>query len=494
MTERHSSWTLPGFASQDAVREFAAVAAAFVLVFVFLSPANQWSYFPVHHDDFSNLTASTWGDALRRFSGPPVRPVSHVVIGIVSAAGLTAYVTALHLLTLAYTWLALRCTVRIFAGDRVPLPVLLAAAVISFSVEHTIEWLKYTGLLTNQLAGVFGLACVAVMLGRQQREIGGRLRAGLWALAAASFWSKEDFVVPVLLTAAYLAYLSWRTQPGLLRDRLFLLAGLVTLAALLALYNRSLNSSFTQSTAGTYAANFQIWSVLKTAAAYLTSSPSRLIVLALQFAAFSWNYFAGTPVAWSRFFFWQALIAALLFPYACLPHHMADYYAPNWFTFQAAGALLLAWRLKPNALTAVVLAALAAAPHFPSYKPRNAMADWYAKRGAVNRNIVAFLVAQREALRPYPRVAVEGAPPQGPWFGTDGGFLAKRYGLQQQWLILLPDTGEYYSRVVALLGPGGVEREGQIRHLLAGRDPVPPGVPRIRINPDGTGTVELPPR
>lgn len=239
MTERHSPWSLPGFASPDAVREFAAVAAAFVLVFAVLSPAKQWSYFPVRPDDLSNLTASTWGDALR-LSRPPVRPVSHLLIGMSSAAGV--------------------------------------------------------------------------------------------------------------------------------------------------------------------------------------------------------------------------------------------------------------WRLKPTALTAVALAALAAAPLFPSYKPRNAMADWYAKRGAVNRNIVTFLVAQREALRPYPRLAVEGAPPQGPWFGTDGGFLAKRYGLPQQWLIVLPDTGEYYSRVVALLGPGGVEREGQIRHLLAGRDPVPPEVPRVRLNPDGTGTVELPPR
>lgn len=493
MTERlSSSW--PGFVSRDAARELAAVAAAFVLVFVFLSPANQWTHFPVHHDDFSNLTASSWGDALRRLSQPPVRPVSHLVIGILSAAGVTIYWAALHVLTLVYTWLALRCTVRVFAGDRIPLAVLLTAAVMSFSVEHSIEWLKYTGLLTNQLAGVFGLACTAVMLGRQQREIGGRLRAGLWALAAASFWSKEDFVVPVLLTAAYLAFLAWRTQPELRRDRLLLMVGLVVLAALLALYNRSLNSSFTQSTTGTYAANFQPASILSTAAAYFSSSPSRLIVLALQGAAFTWNYFAGTPVAWSRFVLWQALIAALLLPYACLPHHTADYYAPNWFAFQASGALVLAWRLKPTALTAAALAGLAAAPHFPSYAPRNAMADWYAKRGAVNRNIVAFLVAQREALRPYSRIAVEGAPPQGPWFGTDGGFLAKRYGLQQQWLIVMPDTGEYYSRVVALLGPNGVEREGQIRHLLAGRDPVPPGVPRIRINPDGTCAVELPPR
>lgn len=470
------------------------MSVAFLLVFVILSPSNQWSFFPVHHDDFSNLTAVSWADVLRRFSRPQVRPVSHLIIGILSAAGVTVYAAALHLLTVIYTWLALRCTARIFAGFRIPLAVLVAAAVISLSVEHTIEWLKYTGLLTNQLAGVFGLAAVAVMLGRWQREIGGRLRAGLWALAAASFWSKEDFVVPVLLTAAYLAYLAWRGQPALLRDRLLTLAGLVALAVLLALYNRSLNSSFTQATAGTYAANFQPWSLLRTAAAYLTSSPSRLIVLALQLAALSWNYFAGTPVAWSRFVFWQALIAALLLPYACLPHHTANYYAPNWFAFQAGGALLLAWRLKPTALTAGLLAGLAAAPHFPAYAPRNAMADWYAKRGAVNRNIVAFLVAQRETLRPYARIAVEGAPPQGPWFGTDGGFLARRHGLQQQWLIVLPDTGEYYSRVVALLGPGGVEREGQIRHLLTGRDPIPPGVPRIRLNPDGTGTVELPPR
>lgn len=470
------------------------MAVAFVLVFLILSPSNQWNFFPVHHDDFTNLTVTSWADAFRRLASSPLRPVSQFAIGVLSMAGMTAFSVALHFLTLVYTWLALRCTLRILTAGRIPLAIVLAAALMSFSIEHTIEWLKYTGLVTNQLAGVLGLTCVALLLGREQRALGGKLRAGLWVLAAASFWSKEDFVVPVLLTAAYLAFLAWRTQRPLLRDRLLLLLGLVCVALLVALYNRLLDSTFLHASTGTYASDFRPASILRTAWAYLTSSPSRYFVLGLQAAAISWNYVAGRPWPWHRVVFWQLLIASLLLPYACLPRHTADYYGSNWFAVQAAGAVVLLWQLKPRFATASFAAAFTAVLVVLSYAPRYHMAAWYANRGNVNRNIVRFLAAQREALAPYPRLLVEGAPPQGPWFGADGGFLANRYGLRHEWLILVQEGSDYQARNATLRDALGVRREGQIRHLLAGRDPVPPGVPRIRINPDGTGTVELPPR
>jgi hypothetical protein len=474
--------------------DLAAVIAAYVLIVFALCPGNALIGFPVHRDDFSLLSydTSSLGTYWARGHGFPPRPISALGWTALSMAGLPAYYISLQALTILYAFLSLAVLRKLLAARRMPIWMGFLVAAAALSVECAVEYSKYTGLITSLLSGVFAVGAMSLMASQRGRPQDGSLlrapaMAAIWTLCALSFWSKEDFVLPAILLAVYLAV---EANAGTDRLRWFTLAGgTILLGALLAVYNRAGHSAFTQSGAGPYQADFNPLSVYRTAVAYLFMSPVAGIATALQVSMLIWNLIAPTPVRWIRLGLVQVLILLLVLPYCVLPNHTAFYYVFNWTVWQIGAALIMLWSLSGRAAVRWAVALIAALCVAVGEPGRLNIADFYRNAAQVNRNVVASLRNNAEALRPYRDVAIEGAPFLGP-FASDGHFLNMRYGLDHDWIVRVPRDSDYFRTTLQLNGTAMIQ--GRVRTVAMEDGPRPPGIPVLKLSPDGTGVLELP--
>ena len=270
--------------------------------------------------------------------------------------------------------------------------------------------------------------------------------------------------------------------------RWFVLAGgMILFGVLLAIYNRSGQSPFTEGNAGTYKRDFSPLSIYHTYAAYLFMSPVASMATALQASMLIWNLIVPAPVRWSRLVFVQVLILLFALPYCVLPQHTALYYVFNWTVWQIGGPLRCLWGASGRVAVRWAVALIAVVCVAVGQPGRRSISEWYAKEGLVNRNIVAALRNNADALRPYRAVAIEGAPFLSP-FESDGRFLSMRYGLDHDWILSRIRDSETY-RTAQLLG---VQILGRVRTVATEEVPRPVGVPILRLSPDGTGMLDLP--
>jgi hypothetical protein len=460
--------------------ELGAVVAAYLFVVFVLCPGTPFISFPVHHDDFSNLShiGYIWY---------PWRPVSYGVLIMLSRLGIPVYYSALHVLIVVYAFLSIAVLRRLLDVPSVPALVLLPVAAAALSFENTVEYSKYTGLITNLLSGVFAMIAMTAMV--SQRKPAQRLGFGrislVWISAALSFWSKEDFLAPTILLAAYLL---WRSHAGR-RGWYILLSGLVVEAALLLLYNHHMQSVFTQSSSGSYRPDFSPVSILKTAYTYILLTPGTKAAFLLAACALVWNRIASNRIPWIRLLAFLAIIASMALPYLALPNHVFSYYAFNWAVWEAGGGLLVLWRLWPGMRSGAAIAILAAACLFVTQSGRTALSEWYSEAARLNRNISRSLAAHRSRLDPYPAVAVEGAPMYGPWFGATGDFLKNRLRMDHVWLVRVPKDSAYWRASWALLGS---DIQGDVKTVAMETEPVSTDMPLVKLSKDGMATVDYP--
>jgi len=473
--------------------QFAVSAAAYILVFFVLCPGTRFIATPVNHDDFSNL-------AHTKYMWYAWRPVSYAVLLTLSQCGISVYYSSLHILIFIYALLSLCVLRRLLDVSNLPALVLLPVAAAMLGYEYTVEYSKYTGLITNLLSGVFAVSAMALMATgtdapprNSTRSPGFTTITLVWIFSALSFWSKEDFLPAVLLMAAYL---TWRAHAdgspesrSSIRGWWVMLAGLAVEAALLFLYNRHVHSVFTETTSGTYKPDFAPLSVLKTAFTYILMTPGSKMVFVLAVSPLVWNGFASSPIPWSRLLAFLALCAAIALPYLCLPSHVFAYYALNWTVWEAGGGLLALWNLWPCIRGGTAIAILSTAFLFVTQPGRAVIGAWYSERVEMNRHILKSLAAFRTGLESYPAVAVEGAPLYGPWFGNSGEFLKNRLQLDHVWLVRVPKDGPYWRASWALLGTDII---GDIKTVAMETEPVSPDIPLVKLSADGTATVDYP--
>ncbi len=370
------------------------------------------------------------------------------------------------------------------------LAFLVGAAALSF--ECVVEYSKYTGLITNLLSGVFAVGAMSLMGAAYKRSRDGTLlrepaMAAIWVLCALSFWSKEDFILPTILVATYLAWES-RVETSARGRWAALAGGIILLAALLGAYNRLGQSAFTQAHAGPYKADFSPLSVLHMGVNYLFMSPVASVAAILQASMLIWNVLAATPARWTRVLLVQALIVLFALPYCFLSRHVALYYDFNWTVWQIASALILLWNLSNRPAVGWAVAAIAVGCVAIGQPGRHNIAEWYRNAGLVNRNVVGALRSNAQVLRPYGTVVIEGAPFLGP-FASSGRFLSTRYGLDHDWIVRVPKNSEYMRTTLQLLG---TNVQGRVRTVAIEEEPRPVGVPVLRLAPDGTGVLDLP--
>ncbi|MFN7919858.1 MAG: hypothetical protein U0Q16_07155 [Bryobacteraceae bacterium] len=447
----------------------AAVLAAYAVIAFLLVPANTLTGFPVHHDDFRNLS---W---IHPTLPEPARPVSGFLLTLLSSFGIPTYYIALHALVVAYAALVIAALARLFHLRPAPPALAFAAALALLSVETMVEFSKYTGLITGLLSGVTGAAAVALLLSRPSRPA---TLAGAIALTALSGFSKEDFLLPILITATLLA---WEQRD---RRSIALLGAIGLLTAAVFAYNRSVSAVYTSGASQFYRQDFRLSSIAMVAEQYLLTSRGAAIAALLQLATLTWNVIAARPIPWPRMLAFHAIATSIALPYLCLPGHTAPYYVFHWAPWQLAGGILVLWKLRPGIPAAAAIAALVLCSIALTQSTRRSIVEWYRTNQTVNRNIVRTLEANRALIAPHPTAAVEGAPPLSPWFATSGEFLVNRFGFPNRWLIRTPLDGSFAREFQARAGS-----------LTMGRNTVvpldselPPGVPVVKLAPGGNGT------
>ena len=468
----------------------AAAAVAHVVIFYVLTGGALPSGFPVHHDDFRNLsyTRPVWVWTL-------VRPLSDFLLTCLSTLGVGTFYVALHLLLVLYQALVLTAVFLLLRLPRTSFLLFLGAAIPAQAFESTAEVFLYTGLVTNLLSGVLGTAAICLLIAGIRSDAGrsGKLAAGV-GLFTAALLAKEDFVLPVLLVFGWEAFASWRASRRL--DRRVWLAGgaLFLIPAAHVLGSRFLfQDAFLFATHPAYRPVFRLRSLATTLVTYLFTwrGSIAICVLGLAVTVF-WVSLRREGVL--RAAVTTLVPFAIMAPYVALPLHIAHYYSFFWLCWISGLALGLdglrigthgpAWS---RAAVAGLLLASAAILWLTDHH-RHQLIAWYSSLADVNRNIVATLARSRDALSGRTVVAVTGVPDFNPWFYTDAGFLRNRLGLSCRWEIFVPEESNYYR--LEVLDPNRPIRSRVVTRRLP-ELAVRPDLPVLRLLKDGSGEIDL---
>lgn len=288
-----------------------------------LLPDNVVVSYPVHHDDYANLSAS-----FEEFRILSPRPVSALVIAFVAQLGTERAYLVLNLLVVASVFLSLKF-VELFVRNGRPLPPLgfVAGGTLALGFAAIVDWTKYFGLLTNLASALPGLGALytIAMLDNDESRVRTLVPLVL-LLAALSFFAKEDFALPILIATASLAVLH-RTR----RWAAMTLAVAILFAAAL-LFNRIVGSVFvsgTRSPSDPYFIDLSPWSLASSLGRMLLASSHARMVAAVTLAA------VVVAIAVNRHdrplsFKLAALVLislSMLAPNSIFPNHAFAYYA-----------------------------------------------------------------------------------------------------------------------------------------------------------------------
>ena len=447
--------------------------------------------FPVHHDDFRNLSYTSLGE----LPSLSVRPVSTLVLDLLSVAGPPVYYGTLQILVALYVVLVVSLIRALFpsAGRSAPLAA-GAAVVAALLFENTPEYALYSGLVTNLVSAVTGVGAM-LAFEAEPRSRGGRLAAsaGAVALFAASLLAKEDFALAVTLWFALRALERWFAgdRHRRTRDAALLLTLLLVCAAFLGWSLSGATRTFLRGSGETYRSVFSPASLLQTTFRYLLCTPGAQIATGVQLAVLLLVGLSGDRRATARVAGIVSVTLALVVPYAALPNHFAPYYAFNWTVWQAATLVALAPLLdstgqRTHSLLVSVVALALGGWMVVTHPARVSLIRWYGEEAGRNRAIQGSLDRLRDALRPWPVVGVTGVMPLNPWFGNDGAYLRTRLGLTNRWVVFA--SPDYVQRALTL--PGAPRRSSievrDVAEMSRARIPV------IGLTPEGVGTMGVP--
>jgi len=466
------------------VTRFLALLALHLLVSFALLPDNVAAWHPFHHDDYDNLSAGVRDVALAR-----PRPVSTLAIAAVADLGLPLAYAAQNLLLVVCVALSLRF-VELFVRDGRPLPWTgwVPAAAIAFAFPSAVDYTRYFGLLTNLASAAFGLGAMVAAAAMARRRAPARAGSlAFLALCALSFLSKEDFLLPILLTCAGAAA-SGAARRWLALGAIVVLMFLATLAM-----GRAMGSVFVTGTPGPadpYYISFAPGSLWDAFAAMMLrpAYPRTLLLAALGAVALAVLALRRDATTATRVVLLPAIALSLLAPYAIFPNHTSLYYAFLPATLLAA-ALAAAFhapaadapartRAAGALLLGVAIAAVAG-----SYDARRDLARHYARHASYNRAIADFLAERRDALAGN-AVAVHGLAGPSPWSNSTGAYLERFLGRRVDWHVFVPREDLFYRFGTK---PGGTVHVHPAARAceIAGA----PGIAHVVVGADGRARV-----
>jgi len=412
------------------LRYVVALALAYGVLDFLLIPSNRIVLFPLHQDDYSHLSSSL--SFLRPW---PSRPVSTVAIALLSDAGPRCYYIALNVLILLYPALVLLFLSHLF---RRPLSLFSASLVgaLVYAFPNSLDFAKYTGLLTNYSSAVFGVLAMLLFIESNRAgrpRLASALGVGFFAL---SIFSKEDYGLPALLLVVYLLTFERAEK----RSHAVLLGALLLLCTGLAVYNVGSGNPYTAGASEPYKIGLSPGSVVTTLCRYLFMS-RYLAAATLAFGAALLAALRWLPLWRVRAILVGAVVAALVAPYSVLPHHVMPYYPFGWLVWQVGLLAIVASELvrtlggRAERIALLMASALALAAVATTRTERWRIVSWYQQMAERNRHMVQTLVENRDVIRRERRVGIVGVEGLSPWSLSNGNYLRRRLDLWNEWVV-----------------------------------------------------------
>ncbi|MEP6632795.1 MAG: hypothetical protein ABJA62_01155 [Luteimonas sp.] len=432
------------------------VLAAMYVVFEFVLP--HVLPHPIHPDDYSNVSGG-FADMAWRWK----RPVSMNLIFAVAQFGPTAAYAVLSALAVLDAALALLFLGRMFAVRTGLLTTVVFGAIV-FSHVSAFQHATYLGLLTNLISHLFGFAALFALLrgwraGHVPMLV---LAAGAYLLSA---FAKEDFLLPPLLLIAFLAF-SERNRTdapasrSVRRSRWISCLAFAAICAGSLLWNAHVRSPFV---AG-------LFSPTTSSAAYAVELSPRSLVGAYWTLQGAYAPFASLAAlvacAWlwisvprlrPHVLWYLATVAALILPYAVIPHNMPIFRTYAWLPW-LGGIVAIALQVSMQrfadsttaprarfgiAVLSVVVATLLVWSHQAA---RKGVVNDYVRAAELNRRTVRTLVAQRAAVLREPAVGIVGLQDSSPWCANDAFYVNGKLGFRNKWIIFVPRETACYTQ------------------------------------------------
>lgn len=424
----------------------AILLAGYVLMMFILTPNNSVIGFPIHHDDYDNLSRTN----RPRLTGP--RPVSYFAYYLVNHFGRSATYLCLHLFTMLYPFLVL-VFLTIFCRLDVSFFRTAAFALLCFSSSSVVESGKYTGMMTSQVSMLFGVgALIAFHLSHTRKE-------WVWLFVGAtsfalSVFAKEDFILPVLCIAVY-----HLASPRISKGRALVeIASVIGVCALLyihtSLFKDNVYVKGDSDPSAPYFVNLEFWSVARVFRHYVgVTLPNWPVRIAFLIAGMAWLLKGW----WREYLALAAVAVGLIAPYTVLPNHIFNFYSTNWvcwwvgliaFTpipFRLPRLQRATYRILAGAMALVVFSVT-----WDTQTTRVSVSQWYETMIRKNQRMVKSLLRHQRELGTVPSVGIVGVTDLSPWLKHQGEFLCQ-LGLTNQWIVFVPPDLPWYKM---LLEPG----------------------------------------
>jgi hypothetical protein len=413
-----------------------------IINFIMVSGGNNIISFPVHHDDYTNLTLHQI-----KFSSRMVRPVTTIIIAIFASLG-SSYYIILNMMTILYPVLVIYFLYKFFD---MPISVFLVViyGIFIFSFPPVIEYTKYTGMMANLLSSSFGLLSMILLLKshKEERAIFSVLGVIFFIL---SIFSKEDFILPCLLIMIYFIVTSHGKNRAKLRQAISVFSVLILCSVALYINNKYIaKSPFTSSNTDAYAASFSISSILSTIIRY-SKIDWNILPLVASISVIS-LLLVKNPIKIKICFAALALISIIL-PYTVLPNHVYDFYTFNWFPFGVGVMLIYVNYLLNNSANVIfsysVIATLLCLSLIIILKTkvmRETKLNWYKTESAINKKFIDFILLNKKIISDHEYVGIIGTNMFSPWSNTDGRYLINNLKFINKWIVFVNKSDIFYQ-------------------------------------------------
>lgn len=422
----------------------------FVLSFVFymMTYLSVGSVFPnaipVHHDDYSNYARTL---AISDLS--LIRPLSTLIIQILSDIHPELLIYAVRFLTIAYVFFIFYLLSEVFK-IKLNLVSQVIISIIIFSTPILVEYSRYTGMITHLISGNLALLSIILL----HKSITTR-KLFLVVLSSVlmflSIISKEDFILFYLVAVFYIIFTNNSEEIIDWRIKSIILIGIVFIFSAIIFSKTAVSSSFlgTTDSSSTYYLNVLPSSIIDTIVKYLSGAnhPSlekhgQFVILIFLFSLF-FNIFYLREKNINGFFIILFSILIIL-PYSVLPNHINAYYELLWLPFIYISFFISLGKFLKDIsfnkflyivivfITFLIFLALL----IVDYQPRKSIANWYDTISLSNKNNIKMLIENRDVINKQEKVCILGADSFSPWFMHNGNYLNNVLKIDSLWFIV----------------------------------------------------------
>lgn len=427
---------------------------AYFLVCFVINTRNHFPVTPVLEDDYF------WSSLLSFNSMGGVRPLACFVAAIFNHIGTGFFYFFFHIYLILYSVLALSLVLSIFElGQKIRWEQSFFCGMVAYSYYWTFIYPRSLGHIVAALSTLFGTCALLFILKAYRSDIETKKgKAQIVAAALCSFlsyFSKEDFILPIVLSFCILICVSYFQKKATIHLLGLALALTVPLAAWFIYNYYIIINPHTAGLDPSYQHSFNPLEMAKVARYYLFGNGYQKGVTLLSLAVGSFCIWkpsgpngrigsAGTLV----------IIFACVIPYSVLLNKREPWYVYNWLVWQSAlivvgiVAISGSWRFEEKTRRILVSTTLLMVTIAALYKSNAGRVDataWFRGEALRSSRILSLIAEHQAEIRGYPVVGVVlGHDPINPWYRQTGEWFRSRMGLNNHWIIFAPKDSAIY--------------------------------------------------